>query len=213
MMPVTHTNVKKYSESFTTPEPEMIARLVKATKENLKYSDMLSGRQVGMLLRVLVSQLKPKRILEIGTFTGYSAVMMADVMEKGDELVTIEMNQHYQSISMPFFSESPFDEIIVQIIGNAREIIPDLEGYFGLIFLDADKINYPEYFLLLKRKLKKGGILVADNTLWGGEVISRKSEKGKAVHRFNELVRDDPDFEQVMLPVRDGITIARYIDS
>ncbi len=209
-MGFTEIKVEKYSESFTTPEPEIITRLIKATKENLQYTDMLSGRQVGMLLRMLVSLLKPKRVLEIGTFTGYSAIMMAGVMDKGTELTTIEINRHYQLISKPFFSEPPYNEIIVQIIGNALEVIPSLKGKFDLIYLDCDKINYPNYYRLLKQKISFGGVLVTDNVLWGGDVPDQKNEKAEAIHQFNLMVHEDKDCEQVMLSVRDGISIARF---
>jgi caffeoyl-CoA O-methyltransferase len=211
-MMIIKNKIEEYTESFTTPEPEIVQRLVRESEQNLEYTDMISGRQAGMLLRLLVQLSGAKRVLEIGTFTGYSALMMADVMNKKSELITIDINLHYRNISDRYFAEAPYNEIIRQISGNALDILPKLEGLFDLIFLDADKVNYPDYFRLLKRKLNRGGILVADNTLWGGEVISAETEKGKAVHCFNELLRDDPSFEQVMLPVRDGITIARFSD-
>jgi caffeoyl-CoA O-methyltransferase len=200
----------EYTESFTTPEPEIVQRLVRDSEQNLDYTDMISGRQAGMLLRLLVRLSGAKRVLEIGTFTGYSAMMMADVMDKNSELITIDVNLRYKNISARYFSVPPYHEIIRQISGNALDILPEMEGLFDLIYLDADKVNYPEYFRIVKSKLKTDGILVADNTLWGGEVICPETDKAKAVHFFNELLRDDPAFEQVMLPVRDGITIARY---
>jgi caffeoyl-CoA O-methyltransferase len=209
-MDIINSKIAEYTESFTSPEPEIVQRLVKASEEDLEFTNMLSGRQVGMLLRTLVQVSGAKRVLEIGTFTGYSALMMADVLPEEGELITLEMNQRYQSVSEPFFSEPPFDEKIFQIMGNALEIIPHLEGTFDLIFLDADKINYPGYYSLLKEKTTQGGILVADNVLWGGSATDQSTEKGAAIHKLNEMIRDDAEAEQVMLPVRDGVTIVRF---
>ncbi len=208
-MKIVNSKIAEYSESFTSPEPEIVQKLVLESVSKLEYTNMLCGRQVALLLRLLIQLSGAKRVLEIGTFTGYSAMMMADVMPEESELITIDVNKMYQSISAPYFEKPPYHKIIHQRNGNALDVIQNLDGLFDLIFLDADKVNYPEYFRLLKSKLNVGGLLVADNTLWGGEVINRKTEKAKAVHRFNELLRDDPDFEQVMLPVRDGLTIAR----
>jgi caffeoyl-CoA O-methyltransferase len=209
-MNIINSKIAEYTESFTSQEPDIVQRLVQVTEKELDYTDMLSGRQAGILLRILVQVSGARRILEIGTFTGYSAMMMALGMPEDGELITLEKNQRYQRISGPFFSEPPFNEKIFQIMGNALEIIPRLEGQFDLIFLDADKINYPKYYALLKHKIRSGGLLVVDNVLWGGSVTDQSTEKAAAIHTLNEMIRNDENIEQVMLPVRDGVTIARF---
>ena len=208
-MDFTDRKIAEYTESFTSEESGLVQRLLLSSKENMEHVDMLSGRQVGTLLRLLVQMSGAKRVLEIGTFTGYSALMMAEVMPDDGELITIELNGHYSQVSDKFLNEPPFEDKIYQILGNALEIIPRMEGEFDLIFLDADKINYPKYFQVCKKKLKIGGILVIDNVLWGGKVLDPHDEKEKAIHKMNEMIREDQHVEQVMLPVRDGVTILR----
>lgn len=209
-MEITNGQIADYTESFTTAEPDIVQELVKVSETDLQYTDMLSGRQVGMLLKMLVFLSGAKRVLEVGTFTGYSALMMAEALPDEGELITCEMNERYRRISEPFFSREPFNKKIRQIMGNALETIPGLNGKFDMIFLDADKINYPEYYRLAKGKIKKGGFIVVDNTLWGGEVLDPKNEKARAIHFLNEMIRDDEEVEQVMLPLRDGITVVRF---
>lgn len=208
-MELIQSQIAKYIDSFTSPEPEILKELVRVSEKELEFTDMLSGPQVGALLRLLVLTAEARRILEIGTFTGYSAISMADALPDDGKLITIEMNERYRDISEPFFAREPYKDKIKQKMGNALEIIPTLSGKFDLIFLDADKIGYPTYYELLKGKLKSGGLFVADNVLWGGEVVRPKGEKSKAIHRFNKIIRDDQNVDQVMIPLRDGITIVR----
>ncbi len=208
-MEITNKQIAEYTESFTSEEPEIIKELVEASNEDLEYIDMLSGRQTGMLLKMLVSISGAKRILEVGTFTGYSAIMMAQALPDGGELITCEMNERYQKISEPFFSREPYRSKITQKMGNALEIISGLDGSFDLIFLDADKVNYPKYYRLAKEKIKAGGLIVVDNVLWGGEVLDQKNRKAEAIHQMNKIIRDDDEVEQLMLPLRDGVTIVR----
>jgi len=210
-MEITNKQIAEYTESFTSEEPEIIKELVEASNEDLEYIDMLSGRQTGMLLKMLVSISGAKRILEVGTFTGYSAIMMAQELPDGGELITCEMNERYQKISEPFFSREPYRSKITQKMGNALEIISGLDGSFDLIFLDADKVNYPKYYRLAKEKIKTGGLIVVDNVLWGGEVLDQKNRKAEAIHQMNEIIRDDDEVEQLMLPLRDGVTIVRVL--
>lgn len=210
-MEITNKQIADYTESFTSEEPNIIKELVEASDKSLEYIDMLSGRQTGMLLKMLVSISGAKRILEVGTFTGYSAIMMAQALPDGGELITCEMNEHYKRISEPFFSREPYRTKIIQKLGNALEIIPGLEGTFDLIFLDADKVNYPKYYRLAKEKINAGGLIVIDNVLWDGDVLNRKNRKAEAIHKMNEIIRDDSEVEQLMLPLRDGVTIVRVL--
>jgi len=201
--------IADYTESFTSKESKTLWELVRISEKELEFTDMLSGRQIGKLLNILVQISGAKRILEIGTFTGYSAIYMADGLPENGTLITLEMNQRYREISKPFFGREPYRSKIKQKMGNALEVIPTLRGQFDLIFLDADKLSYPTYYEILKPKLKTGGLLIIDNVLWGGEVLRPDNEKSKAIHKLNKLVRDDKEVEQVMIPVRDGITIVR----
>jgi caffeoyl-CoA O-methyltransferase len=155
----------------------------------------------------LIRSTGAKRVLEIGTFTGYSAISMAEVLPEDGELITLEMNERYQRISSPFFNRPEFKNKIRQIMGNALETIITLDEPFDLVFMDADKLNYPAYYELSKPRLKPNGLMVIDNVLWNGEVIRPESEKVRAIHRLNRMIRNDDEVEQVMIPLRDGVTI------
>jgi caffeoyl-CoA O-methyltransferase len=211
-MKITNKQIADYCESFTSEEPEIVRELVKASEEDLQYFDMLSGRQVATLLKILVKISGAKRVLEVGTFTGYSALMMAIELPEDAELITLEMNERYFRISDSFFSKVPFKKKVSQIIGNALKTMPEIEGPFDLIFLDADKAQYAEYYKLAKQKSRPGGLIVLDNMLWDGEVLNGNDGKARAIHRTSEIIRDDEDVEQVMLPVKDGLTIVRVKD-
>lgn len=200
--------IEEYINRHTTGETTILKDVILKSEAELEHIDMLSGKQVGQLLKLLVRIGGYQRILEIGTFTGYSALWMADALSENGELITLEMNEHYSRISDHFFSLEPYNRKIRQIIGPALETIDTLEGEFGLIFIDADKLQYPDYFLKLKPKLKKGGVLAVDNVLWSGSVTDPDDPKSKSINRLNKLIHDDPDFENVILPVRDGVTVA-----
>ncbi len=208
-MEITNKQIANYTESFTSDEPGIIRELVQASEEDLEYTDMLSGRQVGRLLKLLVQLSGARRILEVGTFTGYSTLMMADALPAEGELITCEMNERYRRISDLYFAREPYRFKIRQVMGDALETIPSLKGYFDMVFLDADKVNYPEYYRLVRKRVNPGGLIVVDNTLWGGEVLNPADHKAKAIHRLNETIRDDTGVEQLMLPLRDGVTVVR----
>lgn len=200
-----------YILRHTTGESELVRELVSASDADLDHTDMLSGNSVGQLLALLIRVGGYKRILEVGTFTGYGTIQMAQALPDGGKVVTLERNERYRAVSDDFFSRPPLDRKIQQILGPALESIMTLDGPFDLVFLDADKANYPAYFEALRSKIRSGGLLVADNVLWNGEVFESETRKGRAVDRFNRMVQEDPDFENVMLPVRDGLLIARKI--
>lgn len=208
-MELINREIADYTESFTSEESKTLKELVRTSKRELEYTDMLSGPQVGRLLQMLIQISGAERILEVGTFTGYSAISMAGVLPDGGTLITLEMNEKYRNVSKEFFERELYREKINQKMGNALEVIPTLSGEFDLIFLDADKISYPTYYEMLKPKLKSGGLLIIDNVLWGGEVLRPTTEKSRAIHKLNKMVRDDKEVDQVMIPLRDGVTIVR----
>lgn len=202
--------LNQYCTRHTIEESDILKELVEKTESELQYSDMICGPQVGELLKLLIRISGSKRVLEIGTFTGYSALMMADALPVGGELITLELNECYQNISEQFFSRDPYCKIIKQVMGDAVETIDSLTGKFDLIFVDADKALYPEYYQKSKPKLKEGGIIIVDNVLWNGEVLHPDDPKSAAIDRLNEMIQSDPDMQNVMLPVRDGVMIATY---
>lgn len=210
-MELINREIEEYTVSFTSAESKTLLELVRVSESELEYTDMLSGPQVGALLKMLVQISGAKRILEVGTFTGYSAISMADALPEDGTLITIEMNEKYREISKPFFERDLYKNKIRQKMGNALELIPTLSGTFDLIFLDADKVSYPTYYEMLKTKLKSGGLLVVDNVLWGGEVLRPGDEKSRAIHKLNKMILNDKDVDQVMIPLRDGVTVVRKI--
>ena len=196
---------------MTTPESESVKALVKSSDEELEFIDMLSGNLVGQLLKMFIKISGAKRVLEIGTFTGYSALMMAEALPEDGEVLTMEMNLRYQNLSEKHFKQFDRDKKINLLKGNAKELIKELEGEFDLVFLDADKLSYDSYFEEVLPKLSTGGLLVVDNVLWDGTVLEPQDHKSEALDAFNKKVAEDERVEQVLLPVRDGITIMRKV--
>lgn len=200
-------NIEKYALEMTTPESNQVQELVNSSASELEYIDMLSGNLVGQLLKMLIKVSKARRVLEIGTFTGYSALTMAEVLPEDGEIITIEMNLLYQELAEKHFKKFDTSGKITLIKEDARKWVKNIQGIFDLIFLDADKVNYKYYYEKSLPSLKNGGLLVADNVLWGGKVIAPDDEKSKALHEFNAHISKDERVEQLLLPVRDGITI------
>lgn len=206
---ITHPEIEHYAEQHTDPESDQVQQLISSSDQELEYIDMLSGKVVGQLLKMLVKLSGARRILEVGTFTGYSAVMMAEALPAEGELVTIEMNLRYQQLAEKHFRESTVQHKIRMIKGNAQEVIPELQGYFDLAYLDGDKLGYPFYFEEIISKLRPGGVLVVDNVLWDGTVLDPQDHKAKAIQKFNRQVYEDDRVEKVLLPVRDGVYLIR----
>ncbi|MGF1670742.1 MAG: O-methyltransferase [Balneolaceae bacterium] len=204
------TRLSGYCDDHTSQESETVMELIRVTEKELQYSEMICGRQIGQLLRLLIQISGARRILEIGTFTGYSAMMMAEVLPDDGEIVTLEMNERYRDLSRPFFEKEPYRQKIRQVMGDALITMDAIHGQFDFVFLDADKVFYPDYYRKFKPKMKPGGLLVVDNTLWSGEVLSIREPKSRAIDQLNGIIQNDPDMQNVMLPVRDGILIARY---
>lgn len=201
--------VEEYAFAHTTEDSPLIQELIKTSEQELRYTNMLSGRLVGRLLAILIKISGAKRVLEVGTFTGYSALTMAEALPDDGKLFTCEYNERYEKMARSFFDKSEFGSKIHLVMGMALETIPTIEGTFDFVFLDADKNNYPDYYDLILPRLQKGSLMVIDNVLWDGEVLDPKDEKAKAINRLNDHIAKDESVEQLMLTVRDGVTIVQ----
>lgn len=206
--------INKYAEAFTTPESKSLAALNRETHVKVEHSNMLSGHVQGAILSMLSHMIKPKRVLEIGTYTGYSAICLAQGLADDGHLHTIDVNEELQDMSFRYFCEAGLDKKITQHIGKAAEIIPTLNEQFDLVFIDADKKGYSNYYDLVFDKVPLGGYILADNVLFEGEVtlpVEEQSGNAKAVDAFNKKVKADKRVEHVLMPVRDGIMMIRKI--
>ena len=204
--------LQDYSEEYSTKEDEVLAALSRETHLKVPLSIMLSGHLQGAVLQMVSKMIRPERILEIGTYTGYSAICLAKGLGDEGVLHTIEINEELEDIAFRYFCKAGLDRKITQHIGKAEEIIPAIEERFDLVFIDADKPNYQLYYDLVFDKVSLGGFILADNVLYDGEVVLPEEEQSKnarAIHLFNEKVREDKRVEHVLLPLRDGIMIVR----
>lgn len=207
-------SLNRYAEAHTTPESPVLSALNRETHMKVQMPQMLSGQVQGAFLQMLSKMIRPKRILEIGTYTGYSAICLAQGLEEGGHLHTIDINEELEDMCRKYFREAWVDQKITQHIGDATKIIPTLDENFDIVFIDADKQNYSLYFDLVFDKVNMGGYILADNVLYNGEVAlpeEEQSRNAKAIHAFNEKMNKDPRIERVLLPVRDGILIMRKI--
>ncbi len=208
-MEIINSKAESYAASFTTPTDELLTEIEGYTMKNHPQSNMLSGPVQGKLLEMISCIAQPERVLEIGTFMGYSALCLAKGLVDGGELHTIELREEDADIAQNYFTKSSQADQILLHRGNALDIIPSLDIAWDLIFIDADKVNYINYYELTLPRLKQGGIILADNVLFHGEVLEEKI-KGKnaiAIHAFNEHVIKDERTQQVMLTVRDGLML------
>ena len=200
-----------YVESNSQNEPQLLKELNRETHLKVLNPRMLSGSYQGRLLSLLSKIISPKSVLEIGTYTGYSALCIAEGLDKNGIIDTIDVNEELQEIQNKYFKKSGFKKQIYQHVGNALDIIPKIDKCFDLVFLDADKENYPEYYDLVIDKIVSGGILIADNVLWSGKVIDKKDSDLTTIKliEFNNLVQNDKRVETMILPIRDGLSICR----
>ena len=203
-----------YIRTHTTPERPELYRLWRATNTQLVRGRMASGHVQGQLLRMLVGMVRPRRILEVGTFSGYSALAMAAALPPGGELYTFEVNDEMEDFARGWFDASPYGSHIRFTVGDALTIVPTLGLDFDFIFIDGDKRQYADYYAMAKRHLAHGGYIVADNTLWDGHVVDPAYDRDaqtQGIRRFNDLVVADPEVECVILPLRDGLTLIRHL--
>lgn len=203
--------VVKHSEN----EPELLQQLNRETYQKILQPRMLSGHYQGRVLSMISKLVNPKNILEIGTYTGYSALCLAEGMQRNGELHTIDIDEELYDFQRKYFDKSDYGKQIIQHLGNALDIIPKLNKTFDLVFIDADKENYTNYFHAIINKINVGGIILSDNVLWSGKVLDTEFKKDDTstptLIEYNKLLKEDLRIETIMLPIRDGLTISRKI--
>ncbi len=205
-----HPEMDRYLEDTASAEPEILKKLGKETFQKTTQPHMISGYLQGRLLSLISKMVSPEKILEIGTFTGYAALCLAEGLQKEGKLITLDVNEDLAYLPKKYFSESEFSSQIDFKLQNAKEFLRTSTETFDLIFIDADKENYAEYLQLVKPKMKSGSVLMIDNVLWYGKVLDEKGNKQtEQIKLVNKLVAEDADFENVILPLRDGIHLAR----
>ena len=195
-------------------EPEHLQNLTRETYQKILQPRMLSGAYQGRILSMFSKLIQPETILEIGTYTGYSALCLAEGLQKNGTLHTIDINEELEDFQRKHFEKSPFNNQIHQYVGDALDIIPQLKLSFDLVFIDADKPSYPRYFELIINKMNSGAVILSDNVLWSGKVIENPDPDDlstQALLRYNQLLKEDPRVETVILPIRDGISISRVL--
>ena len=203
-------NLEAYVQQHSEQEPDLLQELARETHLKVLQPRMLSGAYQGRLLSLISKLITPKHILEIGTFTGYSALCMAEGLHENGRIDTIDVDEELTDLQRRYFDASSYGKQIFQHLGNAAEIIPALNGNFDLVFIDADKEQYPRYFDLIIDRIQTGGLIIADNVLWSGKVVTNATDEAtKALQEFNKKVVEDTRVETVLLPVRDGLTLIR----
>jgi len=206
--------LENYIEQHSEKEPELLAALNKETYQKVLLPRMLSGHFQGRVLSMLSKLIRPLNILEIGTYTGYSALCLCEGMQENGKLHTIDIKEELVDFQRKHFNKSPWANQIVQHLGEAIDIIPTLDLKFDLVFIDADKENYINYFELIVPKMNKGGVILSDNVLWSGKVLEplqKNDLSTKILLEYNQLLKNDPRVETVLLPIRDGLTVSRVL--
>jgi len=203
---------EQYANSYSGNEDDILYKIWRESNLRTFYPNMVSGKVQGKFLQMLMYMLQPKNVLEIGTFTGYSAVAMALTMPESGKLITIDNNEEIESMAKGFFKEAGLENKIIMMMGDATEIVPGLKKQFDLVFIDADKEQYIDYYNAVLPKVRKGGFMLADNVLWGGKVmekLTKTDKETKGIQEFNNMVNNDTRVEKVMLTIRDGIYLIR----
>ncbi|WP_158839707.1 O-methyltransferase [Polaribacter sp. L3A8] len=205
-------NIDNYVVDHSQQEPTILKELSKETWQKVLNPRMLSGAFQGRVLSMISKLIQPKNILEIGTYTGYSALSLAEGLASEGKIFTLDKNEELETLQNKYFEKSGFRNQIIQYVGNAIEIIPTIDEKFDLIFIDADKSNYINYFHLIIDKMNSGGVILSDNVLWSGKVVEEldpKDKDTKVLLEYNRLLNADNRIETVLLPIRDGLTISR----
>ena len=205
-------HIDQYAVDHSQDEPELLQQLTRETWQKVLAPRMSSGHYQGRVLSMISKLIHPKNILEIGTFTGYAALCLAEGMQANGSLHTVDINEELYDIQRKYFDASGYGNQIIQHTGNAVDIIPELTTSFDLVFIDADKSNYETYLELLIPKLTSGTVILSDNVLWSGKVVEKVNPKDidtKALLQYNKILKEHPKLETVLLPIRDGLTISR----
>ncbi len=208
MIALVDEKIEAYATNHTSEEPELLARLARETEESMKLPQMLTGRLEGSFLRLMVRALKARRVLEVGMFTGYSALMMAEALPDDGRLVTCEVNPKAEKVARRYFAESPHGHKIDVRMGPAVETIKTLDGPFDFVFIDADKENYSAYYELCMERTRPGGAIAIDNVLWSGAVLDPQDAETRAIVALNDRVHGDDRVDHALLTLRDGVMLA-----
>lgn len=206
--------LEDYIEKHSENEPELLAALNKETYQKILLPRMLSGHFQGRVLSMLSKLIQPRNILEIGTYTGYSALSLCEGMQENGSLHTIDIKEELVDFQRKYFEKSPWGNQIVQYLGEAVDIIPNIDLTFDLVFIDADKENYLIYYEMIIPKMNRGGIILSDNVLWSGKVVEPLDDgdmSTKILVEYNSHLKNDPRVETVLLPIRDGLTVSRVL--
>ena len=206
------TEINDYCERYTQKEDEILYQLHRETYQKILRPRMLSGHLQGQILTFFSKMIQPNNILEIGTYTGYSAICLARGLKTGGKLHTIDINEELEDFSNSYFKKAGLQNDIVMHIGNAIDIVPKLDLKWDLVFIDADKENYVNYYKMVLPLVKKGGFIIADNVLWSGKVtkpVDLKDKETKVLIELAELIESDDRVENVLMPIRDGLLVAR----
>ena len=210
MSDIVNNKIEDYIRKNSSKEPKILKDLNKETHLKVLNPRMLSGHIQGRFLSIITKLIKPKKILEIGTYTGYSAICMAEGLIENGIIHTIDINEELVSIQNKYFAKSKCNNSIIQHVGDARNIIKRINEKFDLVFLDADKENYIEYYELVIEKVKKGGLIIADNVLWTGKVVEPEKDDDELTQYlidFNKMINEDDRVENIILPLRDGLNV------
>ena len=211
-MHLVSAELENYIDKYSSKEDEVQSKLSRETHLKVQMPQMVSGNIQGQFLEMVSQLIQPKRILEIGTFTGYSAISLAKGLSEDGLLYTIDINEELQPMCATYFEKANLSSKIKHLIGDARKIIPELNETFDLVFIDADKINYANYYDLVFDKVRVGGYIIADNVLWSGKVVEEKKDKDTlAIHQYNEKIAADARVKSFILSLRDGLNIVQKL--
>lgn len=211
-MDVIDPSLQHYAEQHTSSESAVLQQINRDTQAKVLMPRMLSGHLQGRVLSMISYMIRPHLILEIGTYTGYSAICLAEGMERGGKIITLDINEELEDMVRRNFQDAGMEDRVDYRIGNAMAIIPRMNEVFDLVFIDADKENYSNYFDLVIDKVRPGGFILADNVLWSGKVLDAKPDKDtRAIMSFNKKIQEDSRVENVLLPIRDGIMLIRKV--
>ena len=203
--------LEQFLLDHTTPEDPVLEDLYRQTHIRFVNPNMATGHLQGKFLEFISYMIRPENILEIGTFTGYSAICLARGMKKGGKLITIELNDELTAFAHSYFCRAAVESKITQLTGRAQDIIPSLDQMFDLVYIDGDKREYTEYYQLVKVKVKPGGFILADNVTWGGKALDEETTdpQTRGIITFNEMIKNDSTIEKVIIPLRDGLMLIR----